>query len=333
MKGPWLPSLATSVLALLSVEGCRSIGAGTRTRLAELPITAVSASLYPQPTLSRGSTGQLIIVASAADGRKWTSVGPGRGTVSFDSFLFDATVAQVSGSGVVSMPSDPRVSDDKEARVRITVVGHPDVTTDVNVPLRYDTAFTADFSGRPGLDGVDGIDGMPGIDGGAGSIDPTSPSEGGHGLDGSNGSNGTNGGRGDPGESVHLWITLEPGTRRFIQVCAARATREQFFLIDPNGGSLSVDANGGPGGRAGRGGKGGRGGTGGGGFPRGASGNYGVGGHDGRPGADGAPGKIEVSIDPSAQQYLNRFHLSNKSGSGVPGPAPDVRIEPVPAIW
>src|SRR5262249_9720310 len=162
---------------------------------------------------------------------------------------------------------DPRVSEGKEALVRITVVGHPDVTTDLNVPLRYDTAFAADFSGKPGLDGIDGTEGLPGVDGASGSFDPTSPSEGGRGSDGLNGSDGTNGGDGEPGEPVHLWVTVEPGTRGFLQVRTASATREQLFLIDPNGGSLSVDTNGGPGGRGGRGGKGGRGGSGGGGFP------------------------------------------------------------------
>jgi hypothetical protein len=293
----------------------------------------VSASLYPQPTLSPGKSGQLIIVASASDGHKWTTVGPGHGTVLFDSFLFNATVAQVSADGVVSMPSDPRVSEGKEALVRITVVGHPDVTTDLNVPLRYDTAFAAEFSGKPGLDGIDGTDGLPGVDGASGSIDPTRLSEGGRGSDGSNGSDGTNGSEGEPGESVHVWITLEPSARRFLQVRTASATREQLFLIDPNGGSLSVDTNGGPGGRAGRGGKGGRGGSGGGGFPRGTAGNYGMDGHDGIPGSDGAPGKILVSIDPAARQYLDRFHLSNRYGDGTPGSPPVVRTEPVPPIW
>lgn len=329
VRGPY------PILALLLLAGCGSIGValGTRVRLAQLPVTTVSASLYPQPALSPGKCGQLIIVAAAADGRKWTTVGPGHGTVLFDSFLFNATVAQVSSSGVVSMPSDPRLSEGKEALVHIIVVGHPEVATDLNVPLRYDTAFAADFSGKPGLDGIDGIDGLPGLDGASGSIDPSSPSEGGHGSDGSNGSDGTNGSDGQPGESVHLWIALEPGSRGFLQVRAASATREQLFLIDPNGGSLSVNTSGGPGGRAGRGGKGGRGGSGGGGFPRGAAGNYGMDGHEGIPGSDGVPGKILVSIDPAARQYLDRFHLSNRYGSGTTGATPIVRTEPVPPIW
>jgi hypothetical protein len=335
MKSLWHASFAASVLAVLSLESCGSVGValGTRTRLEQLPITSVSASLYPQPASSPGKSGRLIIVASAADGRKWTSVGPGHGTVLFDSFRLDATVVEVTSGGVVSMPSDPRVSDGKTARVRITVVGHPDVTTEVEIPLRYDVAFAAHFSGASGLDGLNGTDGMPGFDGSSGSIDPTSPSEGGRGSDGSNGTDGANGGDGEPGQSVQLWITLAPGAQTLIQARAASANREQFFLIDPNGGSLSVDANGGSGGRGGMGGKGGRGGAGGGGFPRGASGNSGVDGHNGFPGSDGAPGKILVCVDPSAQQYLDRFHFSNRSGGGVPGPAPEVRVEAVAALW
>jgi hypothetical protein len=332
-KGP-VAGLAALILALFSLAGCETVGVrGTRTQLARLPVTTVSASLYPQSTLSPGESGQLIIVASASDGRQWTTVGPGHGTVLFDNFVLNATVAQVSAKGVVSIPSDPRLSEGKEALCRVTVVGHPDVTTELQVPLRYDIAFTADFSGKPGLDGIDGADGLPGVDGASGPNDPTSPSRGGRGSDGSNGSDGGNGGNGQPGESVHVWITLEPGTRGFLQVRTASATREQLFLIDPNGGSLSVDTQGGPGGRAGRGGKGGRGGSGGGGFPRGSAGNYGMNGHDGIAGSDGAPGEIVVSIDPAARQYLDRFHLCHRCDNGTPGSPLVVRTEPVPPIW
>jgi hypothetical protein len=71
---------------------------------------------------------------------------------------------------------------------------------------------------------------------------------------------------------VHVWVTLASGERTLLQVRAASSKRDQFFLIDPNGGSLSVDANGGPGGRGGAGGEGGRGGSGGSGFPPGVPG-------------------------------------------------------------
>jgi hypothetical protein len=47
----------------------------------------------------------------------------------------------------------------------------------------------------------------------------------------------------------------------------------------------------------------------------------------------GAAGTIVVSVDPSAQQFMDRLHLSNKSGDGAPGAAPQIRVEAVPPLW
>jgi hypothetical protein len=337
ISASWLrsASVAVSAIAALSVAGCGSVGValGTRTRLDKLPVVSISATVHPQPGLSPGKSGRLIIVATTADGQTLTSVGPGQGTVLFDSFTFDSTIVHVSSSGVVSLPSDPRASDGRTAHVRITVVGHPNVATDLDVPARYDVAFAAHFSGTSGTNGFNGIDGVSGTDGTPGSTDLTNPSAGGRGSDGTRGSDGGNGGNGSPGGNVHLWVTVKPGAQPLIQVRAASPAHEQYFLIDPNGGSLSIDANGGEGGRGGTGGRGGRGGSGGSGFPTGFSGQDGPNGFDGQPGFDGNAGKILVSVDPAAQQYLDRFHFSNKDGRGVAGPAAQVRVEPVPPIW
>ena len=325
---------AVATVAMLSLGGCGSIGValGWRTRLDKLPVTAVSATLSPAPGLSPGKSGRLVIVASGADGQKWTSVGPGHGKVLFDSFTFESTVVQVNGRGVVSLPSDPRVSSGKTARVHVAVVGHPDVVTDLDVPLQYNVAFAGHFSGASGFDGSDGMDGLGGSDGSAGSSDLTNPSAGGNGSDGSNGTGGGDGGDGSPGETVHLWITLQPGPRPLIQVKAAGSTHTQYFLIDPNGGSLSIDANGGSGGRGGHGGKGGRGGSGGTGFPPGVSGNDGLDGQDGRSGFDGAAGKVIVTVDPAAQPYLDRFHFYTR-GNRVAANAAEVQSQSVPPLW
>jgi hypothetical protein len=93
-----------------------------------------------------------------------------------------------------------------------------------------------------------------------------------------------------------------------------------------------VNADGGPGGAGGSGGNGGRGGSGGIGSPAGRSGLDGHNGFDGHAGSDGAAGMIIVSVDPAAQPFLGNLRLSNKSG-GRPGPAPEIRVEPVPPIW
>jgi hypothetical protein len=128
-------------------------------------------------------------------------------------------------------------------------------------------------------------------------------------------------------------VTVKSGDHPLLQVRASSFRHEQFFLIDPNGGSLAVDADGGQGGSAGSGGRGGRGGSGGSGFPPGLSGHDGRNGFDGHAGPDGVAGTIVVSVDPAAQPFLGRLHLSNNSGSGRVGPAPVIRVEPVPPLW
>jgi hypothetical protein len=118
-----------------------------------------------------------------------------------------------------------------------------------------------------------------------------------------------------------------------LQVRATSKTRTQFFLVDPNGGTLTVNASGGSGGARGWGGRGGQGGSGGNGLPPGFSGQNGQNGLDGHAGADGAAGRIVVSVDSQAQPYLKKLQLINKTGGGTPGPMPEIRVEAVAPIW
>jgi hypothetical protein len=322
-------------VALATLAGCSSIevGLGLRMRLDKVPVTAVSASLSPDPGLSPGKPKRLIITATTSDTKQLVTVGPGHGKVLFDSFTFVATTVTVSKKGVVSLPADPRLSEGATPHILISVVGHPDVTTDLSIPIRYDVAFVANFAGKPGFKGLDGADGLAGSSGTDGSSDLTNPSAGGRGSDGSNGEDGRDGDFGEPGEAVHVWMMLKNGDHPLLQVRAASKTHTQLFLIDPNGGSLTVNASGGAGGAGGSGGRGGQGGSGGNGFPPGFSGQNGRDGSDGHPGADGAGGTILVSVDAQAQPYLNKLQLINKTGGGVPGPKPEIRVEPVAPIW
>jgi hypothetical protein len=323
------------VVALLALVGCGSIevALGMRTRLDKVPVTALSASLSPEPGLSPGKSGRLVITATSTDGKQWVTVGPGHGKVLFDSFTFDAAGVTVNKKGVVSLPADPRISETVMPHVRITAIGHADISADLDIPVRYDVAFVAHFSGSAGSKGFDGSNGLDGSSGSNGSIDWTNPSAGGNGTDGSNGGDGDNGQPGQSGENVHVWVTLKSGVHPLLQVRAASSRHEQLFLVSPDGGTLTVDANGGAGGAGGSGGRGGRGGSGGTGFPPGLSGHDGLNGWDGHSGADGAAGTITVSIDPQAQGFADRLHFSNRNGNGAPGPTPIVRIEAVPPIW
>jgi hypothetical protein len=327
--------LSWVLLGFATLTACSSIevGLGLRMRLDKTPVTDLSATLSPDPGLGPGKSGRLIITATTSDAKQLVTVGAGHGRVLFDSFTFTATTVAVSKKGVVSLPADPRVSEAATPHILITVVGHPEITTVLNIPIRYDLAFVADFSGKPGFRGLDGLNGLPGSSGTDGSNDPTNPSAGGRGGDGSNGEDGHDGDPGQPGAAVHVWMTLKSADHPLLQVRAASKTRAQFFLIDPNGGTLTVNAGGGSGGAGGSGGRGGQGGTGGNGFPPGSSGQNGQDGMDGHPGADGAAGRILLSVDSQALPYLNRLQLINKNGRGVPGVAPAIRVETIAPIW
>jgi hypothetical protein len=326
-------------LGLAALGGCAfiEVGLGMRMRLDKVPVTALSATLSPDPGLAPGKSGRLIITATTRDAKQLVTVGAGRGKVLFDSFTFSATTVTVNKKGVVSLAADPRASEGAMPHIQIAVVGHPDVSVDLSIPVRYDVAFVANFAGRAGFKGVDGLDGLAGSSGSDGSVDISNPSAGqsagGRGGDGTNGEDGRDGGPGQPGEAVHVWMTLRSGDHPLLQVRAASKTHTELFLIDPNGGSLTVDASGGAGGAGGSGGRGGRGGSGGSGFPPGFSGQDGRDGYNGHAGSDGPAGTIIVSVDNQAAPYLNKLQPINKNGSGAPGPKPEIRIETVAPIW
>jgi hypothetical protein len=162
-----------------------------------------------------------------------------------------------------------------------------------------------------------------------GSVDPNNPSAGGNGSDGGNGTDGSNGSAGGDAPSVQIWLTVQPGPQPLLQAgVLAAGTKERYYLIDPQGGSLTVTADGGSGGQGGKGGRGGRGGSGGIGTPPGFSGNNGLDGQDGHAGPDGSGGRITVTYDPSAAPYLKTLRLSNQNG-----PKPVFSEQPVAALW
>jgi hypothetical protein len=238
------------------------------------------------------------------------------------------TIVTANNKGIVSLAHDPRVSDGKTAHVTITVPSHPDLHADLDIPITYDYNFVANFSGAPGSDGLNGSDGLPGSPGSMGSTDPNNPSPGGNGGNGTNGSDGGDGGNGGNAPPVQVRVTLRPGTHPLLQASVVAAGKQRLYLIDPQGGALTVTADGGRGGSGGRGGRGGSGGSGGMGTPNGSSGSAGS---DGRNGFDGSPGRagsITVTYDPRVQPYLTAIRLSNQGG-----PPPVFKEEPVAPLW
>jgi hypothetical protein len=344
---PWV-WLSVGFLGLSFLSGCSTLAVwmGLRVRLDKVQVASVAAHLVSTRNVNQavaalgpGEGARLIIVATDAAGKTYVTVGAGGGKVAFDNYAITTEVAQIKGSKV-SLSSDPRVSEGKIAKLHIAPVAHPEVTTDLDIPVHYDLAYKVDFSGAPG---ANGFDGTPGADGTAGfdapqTVDPTTGATsyqgpGGSGSEGGNGGDGDNGQDGSPGGRVQVWMRLANADHPLLQVKVVSGPKQSLFLIDPSGGSLRILADGGPGGRGGSGGRGGQGGSGGAGSPAGFSGSDGRRGFDGHAGQGGPAGTIAIAVDPAAQPYLKLLTWSNRSGDGVPGPSPDITIEPLASLW
>ena len=330
---PWR-RLAWLALGLLALGGCDTIGLalGTRMRLSNVPVRSLSLSLAPQPSMSPGARAQLVVTATTPDGAQLVTVGTEGGKVLFDSFEIDAQIVSVGPRGDVQLPADPRLSHGRVPQVRVRVVGQPDVSAQLDIPVRYDVHYAAHFSGQAGSNGLAGADGMSGTDGTPGSSDSRDPSPGGPGTHGESGADGQRGGDGEDGPPLQAWVTLAGTEPPLLQVrVLVGQTRELFYQVDPKGGSLSLRSEGGPGGAGGSGGRGGAGGRGGDGSPTGTSGFSGSDGSRGSSGRDGEPGRIVLSVDPRALPYLDRFDIAARAHAG--GPEPQVIVEPVAPWW
>jgi hypothetical protein len=269
-----------------------------------------------------------VVTVTGPDGKVLVTEGEGQGKVMWKDLTVAATVVTANQKGVVSLPADPRVSDGQLPHVTVTVPSHPDLRADLDIPVQYSRAFQAHFSGPSGFSGSNGSDGRSGSSGSSGSTDPDHPSAGGNGEDGGNGDDGGDGGPGGNGPPVDVWVTLKSGSHPLLQVSVAAEGRTRLFLVDPDGGSLTVTSNGGSGGSGGRGGRGGSGGSGGNGSPSGMSGSSG---RDGRNGSDGPPGnggQITLVSDPQVRPYLPAIKLYSPSG-----PRPVVREMRMAPIW
>lgn len=235
----------------------------------------------------------------------------------------------VNKSGVLTLPRDPRVSAGKTGHVSITVPSHPGVSADLDIPLRYNYAFASNYAGSSGSDGTSGTDGINGTSGTMGSMDPDNPSPGGNGGDGINGSDAGNGGDGGGGPAVHVEVALQPGSQPLLQIgVMAAGHKERFYLVDPQGGSLTVTSAGGAGGSGGKGGRGGSGGSGGLGTPSGSDGSSGSNGSDGRDGSSGNGGAVTVRYDDKVKPYLAAIRVSNPGG-----PKPVFEDATIAPLW
>jgi hypothetical protein len=316
--------------AFLTLSGCTSVKVklGWKVYLEKIPIASIRASLPKGQGIAPGQKSALIVTVAQPDGKVLVTEGKGGGKVMWKDLTVTPTVVSVNQKGIVSVPADPRLTEGKIGHVTITVPSHPDLKADLELPLRYDYKFTANFFGSSGFSGSHGMDGTDGTSGSMGSTDPNSPSPGGDGGDGGNGSDGGDGGPGGDAPSAQVRVTLRAGSHPLLEVSASAAGNQKLYLVDPQGGSLTVNADGGAGGSGGHGGRGGRGGSGGMGSPNGSSGRDGSDGRNGSDGPQGRGGLITVIYDPQVQPFLNVIHLSSRNG-----PPALFKEEPVAPLW
>lgn len=314
---------------LLALGGCTAVKVklGRRVELQKLPLSSIAMSLPGGPSIAPGEASPLVVSLTQPDGTVLLTEGEGRGKVLWKDLDLTASVVTVDKKGTVSLPRDPRISQGKVAHVSATVPSHPDLHAELDIAVAYDHAFSAIFVGPSGGNGMDGTSGLDGMDGSVGSADPANPVAGGDGTDGSRGSDGSNGSDGDDGPPVEVRVALKPGSPLLLQVSTSAQGHEELFLVNPNGGSLTVRSDGGAGGSGGKGGRGGRGGRGGFGSPSGRNGSDGSDGQDGLHGSPGRSGAITLIYDPAAKPYLGAVRLPNKN------PAPVFREAPVPSLW
>jgi hypothetical protein len=316
-----IPFLA--VISLVALTGCAA-----HVHLAQVPIASIQVTLSGGPGIAPGEKWPLVVKIMKPNGAILATEGKGGGEVQWKDLTVKASVVAVNGKGVVSLPSDPRKSDGKFPHVAVIVSSHPGVRADLDIPVRYDRAFGANFRGANGFDGTNGVNGMDGSPGSMGSTDPEHPSPGGNGTNGGSGTDGGDGGNGLDGPMVQVRVALRPGPQPLLQVSASASplTRKRF-LIDPQGGSLTVMSDGGEGGKGGKGGRGGRGGAGGIGSPSGTSGSDGLDGRDGIDGHAGNNGFITVIYDSSAKPYLGAIRIPNGRGRS------EFKEAPVAPLW
>ncbi len=268
------------------------------------------------------------------DGKEMKTKGLNDGKVRWGNFIVKVTGGSFN-DGDVNIYSDPRKVPGYKITVVIKPVTDSSIIKTIELPLTFKANYNASFNGR---DGDMGKNGDKGEQGRTGSND--SKGSGGRGTDGRDGQTGGNGGRGEPGQAVDVYLTAfkDATGKTMLKVYAkSRSTdKERFFIVDPEGGSVTINARGGKGGNGGRGGDGGAGGGGGTGHQYGGSagtdsrygsggdgGNGGYGADGGDGGEGGSGGTITIFVDPSAASYVGtiKYDVSGgeKGGTGFPG--------------
>jgi hypothetical protein len=174
----------------------------------------------------------LIATASLASVEKLKTEGAGGGKVLWSSFTAETRGAPLTPEGVFAVNDDPREILGYPAHVTLRI-GLRGAVAELDVPLRYNCAFDADFSGPSGNAGDSGADG----------------------YDGNQGGSGGQGWNGADGQQVQVSVSMVPGPApgtSLLSVFVQSGHTQRLYYIDPaRGGSLLLRANGGDGGDGG----------------------------------------------------------------------------------
>ena len=326
----WKGCLGLALLLLLTGCARLQVKMGMKVPLAQIPVASMDASLPKGPGIAPGGKSPLVVTVTGRSDAVYATEGAGHGKIMWQDLKVTATVVSVDKKGIVTLAHDPRKSDGQVPHINVTAPSHPSVHAELDVPLRYDSKFVANFSGASGSSGMNGTDGTSGFSGSPGSTDPNNPSPGGDGSDGTDGSNGGDGGDGGNAPAVQVQVALRAGSHPLLQVSVSPSVgHKKLFLIDPQGGSLTVVANGGEGGSGGL---------------RRQRGSRRIGririsqwkrrdeavrmGEAARTDRRAGGGSITVTYDPQTKPFLTVIHLSNTYG-----PPPVFVEEKVGPLW
>lgn len=316
-----------SVVLILSSQACKPV------RQFEVPASRLRARTLFVGALAPGGSGEVGLEALWGDGKRLDTEAQGEARLQWGQFAYQGQGVAFS-RGRLTLSKDHREIPEKGAWIEFWAKEQPNLKTRLEVPVRFDGYFVADFSGSNGFDGSEGKAGRDGASGAAGSSLPNASEPGGRGGNGGNGEPGKDGRDGVRGSEVRVWVTLMPGQAEQLQVKASDGHKTFFYRVDARRGAVLIKADGGNGGEGGRGGKGGRGGSGGLGSPNGKEGRDGYKGPDGAPGRGGDGGSIHVTVDPKAMPFVSSLSFSNRGGvpMGQDGPAPVIVEQAVPSL-
>ena len=159
------------------LTGCAAIQVklGSRVYLAKTPVASIAATLPKGPPLRPAKSRLWSLWSLSLMARYFRRKARAAGKVLWKDLQVKADVVAVNQKGVLSLDKDPRVTEGKVGHVVITAPSHPDVHAELDIPLRYDYAYNANFNGTPGSSGLNGSDGTDGSSGMPGSLDPDIP--------------------------------------------------------------------------------------------------------------------------------------------------------------